>query len=161
MRGLAGAAGEVTKIYIDGDACPVKDEVFKVAVRYNLPVVVVGNSWLRLPDDPLLSMVVVAEGADAADDRIVELIEAGDVCVTNDIPLGGRCLVKRALAIRPNGKEFTETSIGDALATRELMNALRETGAITGGPAPFSKQDRSRFLSALDTLVHKARRVSP
>ncbi|RAU21122.1 YaiI/YqxD family protein [Paramagnetospirillum kuznetsovii] len=148
------------RIFIDGDACPVKDEVFKVAGRYGLPVTVVGNSWLRLPNDPLLTMVVVAEGADAADDRIVEMIEAADICVTNDIPLGGRCLAKGALAIRPNGKPFTEASIGDALATRELMNALRETGAITGGPAPFAKQDRSRFLSALDTMVHQAKRLA-
>jgi uncharacterized protein YaiI (UPF0178 family) len=146
------------RIFIDGDACPVKDEVFKVAGRYGLPVTVVGNAWLRLPDDPTLTMVVVPEGADAADDRIVALIEAFDVCVTNDIPLGGRCLAKRALAIRPNGKPFTEASIGDALATRELMNTLRETGIMTGGPAPFAKQDRSRFLSALDTMVNQARR---
>ncbi len=151
----------MTRIFIDGDACPVKDEVFKVSGRYGLPVTVVGNSWLRLPADPLLSMVVVAEGADAADDRIVELIEAGDICVTNDIPLGGRCLAKGALALRPNGKEFTESTIGDALATRELMNALRETGIVTGGPAPFARQDRSRFLSALDTMVHRARRLRP
>lgn len=149
----------MTRIFIDGDACPVKDEVFRVAERYGLPVVVVGNSWLRLPDNPLFSMVMAPQGADAADDKIVELIEAADICVTNDIPLGSRCLLKDALAIRPNGKPFTEASIGDALATRDLMASLRETGAITGGPAPFNKQDRSRFLSALDTLVHKARRV--
>ncbi|CAA7613697.1 YaiI/YqxD family protein [Magnetospirillum sp. SS-4] len=147
------------RIFIDGDACPVKDEAFKVAARYGLRTIVVGNAWLRLPDDPLLSMVVVPEGPDAADDRIAEMIEAADICVTNDIPLGGRCLAKGALAIRPNGKPFTEASIGDAMATRELMNALRETGAITGGPAPFSRQDRSRFLSALDTMVHQARRM--
>ena len=145
-------------IYVDGDACPVKDEVFKVANRYGLPVTVVGNAWLRLPDDPSLTMVVVPEGADAADDRIVELIKAADICVTNDIPLGSRCLIKGALAIRPNGKPFTESSIGDALATRELMNSLRETGTMTGGPAPFNKQDRSRFLSAFDTLVNQAKR---
>lgn len=149
----------MTHIYIDGDACPVKDEVFKVAGRYGLAVTVVGNAWLRLPQDPLITMIVVPEGPDAADDRIAELIEAGDICVTNDIPLGSRCLAKRALALRPNGKPFTENSIGDALATRELMNTLRETGTMTGGPAPFSKQDRSRFLSALDTMVHQARRV--
>lgn len=149
----------MTRIFIDGDACPVKDEVFRVAERYGLPVVVVGNSWLRLPDNPLFSMVMAPQGADAADDKIVELIEAADICVTNDIPLGSRCLLKDALAIRPNGKPFTEASIGDALATRDLMASLRETGAITGGPAPFNKQDRSRFLSALDTLVHKARRA--
>ena len=152
-------SGGAPRIFIDGDACPVKDEVFKVAARYGLAVTVVGNAWLRLPNDPMLTMVVVPEGADAADDRIVELIAAGDLCVTNDIPLGGRCLLKGALAIRPNGKPFTEASIGDALATRDLMNALRETGAMTGGPAPFSKQDRSRFLSALDTMVHQARRL--
>lgn len=151
----------MTRIYIDGDACPVKDEVFKVAGRYRLEVIVVGNAWLRLPDDPLISMVVVPEGPDAADDRIAELIGAGDICVTNDIPLGSRCLVKRGLVLRPNGKPMTENSIGDALATRELMNTLREVGVMTGGPAPFGKQDRSRFLSALDTMVHQARRVIP
>lgn len=150
----------MTTIYIDGDACPVKDEVFKVAGRYGLKVIVVGNAWLRLPDDPMLSMVVVPEGPDSADDRIAEMIGRADICVTNDIPLGSRCLAKGALAIRPTGKPFTEASIGDALATRELMNALRETGAITGGPAPFAKQDRSRFLSALDTMVHQARRLT-
>ncbi|CAA7627739.1 conserved hypothetical protein [Candidatus Terasakiella magnetica] len=149
----------MTRLFIDGDACPVKDEVFKVANRYGLACVVVGNAWLRLPDDPLLSMIVVPEGPDAADDRIAEMIERGDVCVTNDIPLGSRCLLKGALALRPNGKAFTEASIGDALATRELMNVLRETGTMTGGPAPFSKQDRSRFLSALDTMVHQAKRL--
>lgn len=149
----------MTHIYIDGDACPVKDEVFKVAGRYGLAVIVVGNAWLRLPSDPLISMIVVPEGPDAADDRIAELITAGDICVTNDIPLGSRCLLKRALVLRPTGKPMTENSIGDALATRDLMNTLREIGTMTGGPAPFNKQDRSRFLSALDTMVHQARRV--
>lgn len=151
----------MTSIFIDGDACPVKDEVFKVAERYRLTVTVVGNSWLRLPDNPLFSMVVVPEGPDAADDRIAELIAAGDICITNDIPLGSRCLAKRALVLRPTGKPMTENSIGDSLATRELMNSLREAGVMTGGPAPFSKQDRSRFLSALDTMVHQAQRVIP
>ncbi len=150
----------MTKIYIDGDACPVKDEVFKVAGRYGLAVTVVGNAWLRLPQDPLITMIVVPEGPDAADDRIAEQIEAGDICITNDIPLGSRCLLKRALVLRPNGKSMTENSIGDALATRELMNTLREIGTMTGGPAPFSKQDRSRFLSVLDTMVHQARRIT-
>ncbi|MBI3446693.1 MAG: YaiI/YqxD family protein [Magnetospirillum sp.] len=115
----------MTRIYIDGDACPVKDEVYRVAGRYQLPVIVVGNAWLRLPDDPLLSMIVVPEGPDVADDRIVELIEAADICVTNDIPLASRCLLKKALAIRPNGKPFTENSIGDALATRDLMSTYQ------------------------------------
>lgn len=151
----------MTKIYIDGDACPVKDEVFKVAGRYGLAVTVVGNAWLRLPQDPLITMIVVPEGPDAADDRIAELIEPGDICVTNDIPLGSRCLLKRALVLRPNGKPMTENSIGDALATRDLMNTLREIGTMTGGPAPFAKADRSRFLSVLDTMVHQARRIIP
>jgi uncharacterized protein YaiI (UPF0178 family) len=148
----------VTAIFVDGDACPVKAEVFRVAERYRLAVTVVGNSWLRLPDDPLLTMIVVPDGPDVADDRIVELIGAGDICVTNDIPLAARCLDRGALAIRPDGRLFTEASIGDVLATRDLMTALRETGAITGGPAPFTPRDRSRFLSALDTLVHAARK---
>jgi uncharacterized protein YaiI (UPF0178 family) len=148
----------VIQIYIDGDACPVKDEVFRVAERYDLEVTVVGNSWLRLPIHPLFRMVVVAEGPDAADDWIADAIAAHDICVTNDIPLASRCLAKGGMALRPTGKPFTEASIGDVLATRDLMAGLRETGAITGGPAPFAKQDRSRFLSALDTMVNQARR---
>ncbi|SEH25099.1 YaiI/YqxD family protein [Magnetospirillum fulvum] len=150
----------MTAIFVDGDACPVKAEVFRVAERYGLPVTVVGNSWLRLPDHPLFKMIVVSEGPDVADKRIVDLIERGDICVTNDIPLAARCLEKAALAIRPDGRAFTESSIGDVLATRDLMTSLRETGAITGGPAPFGPRDRSRFLSALDTMVHAARRVT-
>jgi len=149
----------VTAIFVDGDACPVKAEVFRVAERYNLPVTVVGNSWLRLPAHPLFKMIVVPEGPDVADKQIVALIERGDICVTNDIPLAARCIEKAALAIRPDGKAFTESSIGDVLATRDLMTSLRETGAITGGPAPFGPRDRSRFLSALDTMVHAARRM--
>jgi uncharacterized protein len=148
----------MTHIYVDGDACPVKDEVYRVAERYCLHVTVVGNAWLRLPEHPLLRMVVVSEGPDVADDWIAEAIGLGDICVTNDIPLAARCIAKAAKAIRPTGKVFTEASIGDTLATRDLMASLRETGTITGGPAPFAKQDRSRFLSALDTLVHAARR---
>mgnify|MGYP001810720238 CR=1 FL=1 len=148
----------MTRIFVDGDACPVKDEVFRVAARYRLAVQVVGNRWLRLPDDPLLTMVVVPEGADSADDRIAETIAAGDICVTNDIPLAARCLERGALAIRPDGRAFSEASIGDALATRGLMSSLRESGIVTGGPPPFTRQDRSRFLSALDSMVHAARR---
>lgn len=150
----------MTRIFVDGDACPVKDEVFRVAGRYRLAVVVVGNAWLRLPDDPLITMVVVPEGPDVADDHIAQAIEAGDICVTNDIPLAARCLERGALAVRPDGRPFSEASIGDALATRSLMSALRETGIVTGGPAPFTRQDRSRFLSALDSMVHAARRTT-
>lgn len=149
----------MTAIFVDGDACPVKAEIFRVAERYGLPVTVVGNSWLRLPDHPLFTMIVVPEGPDVADKRIVEMIGRGDICVTNDIPLAARCLEKAALVLRPDGRAFTEASIGDVLATRDLMTSLRETGATTGGPAPFGPRDRSRFLSALDTMVHAARRV--
>lgn len=146
----------MTAIFVDGDACPVKAEVFRVAERYQLAVTVVGNSWLRLPAHPLFTMIVVPEGPDVADKRIVDLIAPHDICVTNDIPLAARCLEKQALAIRPDGRAFTEASIGDVLATRDLMTSLRESGAITGGPAPFGPKDRSRFLSALDTMVHAA-----
>ncbi|WP_040567733.1 YaiI/YqxD family protein, partial [Magnetospirillum molischianum] len=111
----------MTAIFVDGDACPVKAETFRVAERYELVVTVVGNSWLRLPDHPLFKMIVVPEGPDVADKRIVDLIERGDICVTNDIPLAARCLEKGALAIRPDGRAFTESSIGDVLATRDLM----------------------------------------
>jgi uncharacterized protein YaiI (UPF0178 family) len=149
----------VTTIFVDGDACPVKDEVFKVAERYGLAVTVVGNSWLRLPPNPLFTMILAPEGPDAADDRIAEMIGRADICITNDIPLAARCLAKQALVLRPNGKAITEASIGDVLATRDLLTSLRETGAITGGPAPFSKADRSRFLSELDTMVHRAKRM--
>jgi hypothetical protein len=149
-----------TEIYIDADACPVRDEVYRVAERLNLKVFVVSNgSRPILPSrNPLVSMVTVAEGADAADDWIAERITARDICITADIPLASRCLKKDARAIAANGKLWTKDNIGNALAGREIGRHLRESGVATGGPPPFSKADRSRFLSALDALVQAALR---
>ena len=143
----------MTEIYIDADACPVRDEVLKVAGRHGLKTLLVSDGGIRPSPSPLVQIVVVTQGADAADDWIVEHIQSGDITITNDIPLADRCIKKGAVAIRPNGKAFSEDSIGMALATRDLMAGLRETGQITGGPAPFSKQDRSRFLQALETAI--------
>jgi uncharacterized protein len=148
----------VTSLYVDADACPVKDEVLRVAERHKLQVYLVSDGGIRPPASPLAQLVIVTQGADAADDWIAEHINAGDISITNDIPLAARCLEKAALAIRPNGDPFTEAAIGMNLANRELMAGLRETGTITGGPRPFSKQDRSRFLSALETMVRAAMR---
>ena len=145
------------EIYVDADACPVKDEVLKVSERHGLKTFLVSDGGIRPHPSPLVSIVVVAQGADAADDWIADNIQAGDITVTNDIPLADRCLKRGAMAIRADGKMFTEDSIGMALATRDLMAGLRETGAVTGGPAPFSKQDRSRFLQALETAIQAKR----
>lgn len=150
----------MTAIYIDADACPVRDEVYRVAERIGLEVFVVSNgSRPILPSrNPKIRTVVVSEGADAADDWIAERITAGDICVTADIPLASRCLQKAARALAPNGKLWTKDNIGNALAGREIGRHLRESGVNTGGPPPFSKQDRSRFLGALDALVQAALR---
>jgi uncharacterized protein YaiI (UPF0178 family) len=141
------------EIFVDADACPVKDEVLKVTTRHGLKTIFVSDGGVRPYPSPLVTIVVVSQGADAADDWIVENIQDGDITITNDIPLADRCFKRGAIAIRPNGITFTEDSIGMALATRDLMAGLRETGEITGGPAPFSKQDRSRFLQALETTI--------
>ncbi len=143
------------EIFVDADACPVKDEVLRVAARHGLTVHVVSNSWMRLPETPFIRRVVVASGPDAADDWIAERIGAGDIAVTADIPLAFRCLKKGAQAIGPTGKPFTDDSIGTALAMRDLMAHLRDTGEITGGPSAFAKADRSRFLSALEEAVRR------
>lgn len=145
----------MTEIYIDGDACPVRDEVYRVAERLGLKVFVVSNGSRPIlpPRNPLVKMVTVAEGADAADDWIAERIGGTDVCVTADIPLASRCLAKGARALSPVGKLWTADNIGSALAGRELSRHLRELGHTGSGPPPFSKADRSRFLSALDTIV--------
>ncbi len=147
-------------IYVDGDSCPVKDEVYKVAKRYGLNVTVVAASWFRVPNESWIRLEVVKETGDLddADDWIVERIEAGDIVVSEDIILASRCLEKDARALNPRGQVFTPESIGEALATRELMADLREAGAITGGPAPFGKADRSRFLQRLDEIINSVRR---
>ncbi|NMN04764.1 hypothetical protein FHT17_000112 [Novosphingobium sp. SG916] len=148
------------QILIDADACPVKEETYKVAFRYNVPVVVVSNSPIRVPRDPLISRKVVSEAFDAADDWIVENTVAGTVVITADILLADRCLKLGATVIAPNGTPFTSASIGSAIAMRAIMSDLRAGGEQVGGPAPFSKTDRSRFLSALDQALTRLRQRS-
>lgn len=140
-------------IYIDADSCPVKQEVYRVAARYGLNVTLVSNSNIRLPEKEAVKLVVVHGGLDAADDWIAEHVSDKDIVVTADIPLASRCIKKGARVIGPKGRLFTEESIGDAMATRELMNQLRDLGEIQGGPAPFEKRDRSRFLHQLDEVI--------
>ncbi len=143
------------EIYVDADACPVKDEVVRVAERHGLTIYLVSDGGIRPHPNPLVRIIIVSGGPDAADNWIADRIQAGDIAITADIPLAARCLEQQALAIRPDGKPFTEDSIGMALATRDLLAGLRETGTVTGGPPPFSKQDRSRFLQALETAVRQ------
>lgn len=145
----------MTRIFVDGDACPVKDEVLKVAGRHQMPVVIVSNRWHRI-DHYLVEQVVVAQDADAADDVIAERCGQGDVVVTADIPLAARCLEKGALPLDWRGRPFDRANIGMQLAMRELMRDLRDQGTVTGGPAGFSRQDRSRFLDGLERLVQAA-----
>ena len=138
------------QILVDADACPVKDEVYRVAFRREVPVRVVSNSWLRVPAHPLVERVVVSDRFDAADDWIVEQADARTVVITGDILLADRCLKKGAAVIGHNGKPFTSASIGGALATRAIMADLRAGGDVVGGPAAFTRADRSRFLQSLD-----------
>lgn len=147
-----------TTIYIDADGCPVKDETYKVARRYQLAVRVVANRQTQVPSSPLIEAVVVGKGFDEADDWIVEQAGVGDIVITADIPLAARCLQKGARVLGPKGKPFTDDSIGDAVASRELSRHLREMGVHTDGPAPMAKKDRSRFLAKLDELVNAIRR---
>lgn len=146
------------QILIDADACPVKDEVYKVALRHDVPVMVVSNSPIRIPSHPLISRTVVSDGFDAADDWIAERVASGTIVITADILLADRCLKMDGVVISPMGKPFTAASIGNAIAVRAIMADLRAGGDNVGGPAAFSKADRSRFLSALDeTLVRLIR----
>ncbi len=148
----------MTEIFIDGDACPVKDEVYAVAARIGLAVVVVANQRINGPRDLGVEMIVVEDGPDAADDWIAEEIRANDVVITADILLAARCLEVGAFALGTNGREFTQESIGGALATREIKASIREAGVMTGGPAPMTPRDRSRFSNVLDQIVNRARR---
>lgn len=143
------------QILIDADACPVKDETYKVATRCKVPVVVVSNSPIRIPDSALISRRIVSDAFDAADDWIVEHAAPGTVVITADILLANRCLKLGAMVIAPNGKPFTTSSIGSAIATRAIMADLRAGGDVVGGPPPFSKTDRSRFLSTLDETLRR------
>jgi uncharacterized protein YaiI (UPF0178 family) len=147
-----------TAIYIDADACPVKAEIYRVAERYGLKVYVVSNSYLGVPRDPRVELVVVSDGFDAADDWIAQRAGPGDIVVTADIPLADRSLKAGAAVIGNSGVAFTTSSIGMAMASRELMSTLRAMGETTGGPKPMTQRDRSRFLSALDETVQKLRR---
>ena len=142
-------------IYVDADACPVKDEVVRVAERYNIKVIMVADGGLRPPRHDLVRNQVVPSGADAADDWIAENITASDICITNDIPLAKRCLEKDAAAIRPNGKLFDEANIGMALAMRDLKQHIRESQQTQTYNASFAKTDRSNFLQALDRLIQQ------
>ena len=145
-------------IYVDADACPVKREVYRVAERHRMPVHVVANGLIAIPDHPDIHRVIVGDGFDAADDWIAERAGPGDVVVTADIPLADRCVKAGARVIGPTGRAFTEDSIGMALATRNLMDELRSAGTVTGGPKPFSDRDRSAFLSALHETIEKLKR---
>ena len=146
------------EILIDADACPVKDETYKVALRYQVPVTLVSNSFLRVPAHPLIKHVTVSDSFDAADDHVVELAHDKSVVVTADILLAERALQTGAIVLGPNGKPFTENSIGSAIATRAIMADLRAGGDQVGGAAPFSKADRSRYLSALDEAINRLKR---
>ena len=146
-------------IYIDADACPVKQEVYRVAKRYGLNLTLVANSWMRTPDEPWIAIEVVKDDFDAADDWIVDRVNPDDIVVTADILLANRCLQEGARVIGSTGKPFTEDNIGDAVATRELLAELRVTGEVAGGPPPMEKRDRSRFLQQLDQMIQSVRRL--
>ena len=146
------------RIFVDADACPVKPEIYRVAERYGLQVYVVANAFMAVPRSDLIERVIVAEGPDIADNWIAERAGETDIVITADIPLAGRCVKKGASVIGPTGKHFTEDSIGMALATRDLLTDLRSAGAATRGPLPLSRQDLSRFLSALDLAITRLQR---
>ena len=163
---LAGSAGntletkgrDVLHIFVDGDACPVREEVYRVARRYHLEVTVAANAWMRVPEGSGVRLKVVGHGFDAADDWIAEHVEADDVVVTADVLLASRCVKKGARVLAPDGRRFTEDNIGEAVAVRNMLEGLRSAGAATGGPPPLRKRDRSCFLHRLDETVQAIRR---
>ena len=155
---MSRTGASLLHIYIDADACPVKPEIYRVANRYELKVTVVANSWMRTPNKPGIVLEVVDDGFDAADDWIVEHVQAEDIVVTADILLASRCLKKGARAIGTQGKPFTEENIGQTVATRDLLAELRGAGEITGGPPPLTQRDRSKFLQQLDAMIQSIRR---
>ena len=148
----------MTEIYVDGDACPVKEEILKVAYRHDLVVHLVSNQWLRLPVGPKVNKVVVSDGFDAADDWIAERAGSADIVITSDIPLAERCLKSGAAVVGPTGKRFTADNIGMAMAMRSLKADLRDMGEISGHNASFSKAHRSEFLNILENIVQKSKR---
>ncbi|MFH0944787.1 MAG: YaiI/YqxD family protein [Planctomycetota bacterium] len=145
----------MTTIYVDADGCPVKEEIYRVAKRHLVPVILVANTWMRLPDLSLVRLQQVGDGFDEADDWIVENARAGDVAVTTDIPLAARLIEKDVRVVGPRGREFKEDQIGNALATREVLSHLRDMGEVTGGPPPMRPKDRSKFLSAFHEIVEQ------
>jgi uncharacterized protein YaiI (UPF0178 family) len=145
-------------IFVDADACPVKQEIYRVADRYKLSVTLVAGSRMRIPDDVRIELKVVDQGMDAADDWIIEHLEPGDIVITADVPLAARCVRRGAYVVGHTGKAFTDDNIGPALATRDLLSELRQSGEVTGGPPPFDKRDRSRFLEGLDKAINEIRR---
>ena len=151
----------MTRIFVDSDACPVKEEVYRVAGRYGLHVFVVSNRMMAVPASALIERVVVDAGPDVADDWIADRIADGDIAITADIPLAARCVEKGAYVLEPKGRLLDKDAIGMALAMRNLMTDLRSAGVMTSGSAAFGKADRSRFLSELDTVVVKARKPRP
>ena len=152
------SAAAPIQIYVDADACPVKAEVYRIAERHGLMVYVVANSYMSVPRDPLVRLVVVGSGMDEVDDWIAERVGSRDIVVTSDVPLASRCIKAGAQVIAPNGRAFTKDSIGMALATRNLMQDIRDAGEITGGPRPFSPRDRSTFLAALHQAIVRLQR---
>ena len=146
----------MVKIYVDADACPVKNEIERIATRHHLITYMVCNGGIRPSRNPLIKLVVVSQEFDAADSWIIDHIEKTDICVTNDIPLAEHCLKKTALVIKPNGTIFTDNNIGIAIATRDMMARIRESGEVTSGPPPFSKLDRSKFLNHMESMVCSA-----
>ena len=149
---------DMTEIYVDADACPVKDEIVRVAERHQLAVHMVSDGGLRPNPHPLVSTIIVTQGSDAADNWIAERVAARDICITNDIPLAARCIETGARVVRPNGEPLDENSIGSVLATRNLMTDLRSAGTSTGGPRPFDKNDRSKFLDFLERTIRDVQR---
>ena len=145
-------------VFVDADACPVKNEVYRVAARYDLQVTLVSNSWMRIPSEARIRLEVVGGDMDAADDWIVDHLEPDDLVVTADILLASRCLKEGARVLGTSGRPFTEANIGSAVATRDLLTELRGTGERTGGPPPLTRKDRSRFLSRLDEVCQAALR---
>lgn len=147
------------RIYVDADACPVKDEIYRVAERHRWPVSVVAGNFIRVPDHPLIERIAAGPGMDAADNWIAERAQKSDIVITSDIPLAARCVKSGADVIAPNGKPFTEQSIGMTLAVRNLMTDLRSSGEVTGGPRGFLPRDRSAFLSSLDQTIRRILRT--
>ena len=147
-------------IYVDADACPVKNEIYRVASRYGLRVILVSNSWMRIPESSRVELVLVDSGPDMVDDWVAEHVQRDDIVISGDIPLASRCIRRGAHVLGNTGRPFTEDNICDALSIRNLLHDLREQGVMTRGPRPFSKKDRSRFLQELDKMIVRIMRNS-